>query len=45
MEICKAMVCGRTVSIKNMLEAGKIIKLTDMEFMQHKKVIIKVKIN
>lgn len=33
---------GGTTNMKSMLVVGRIIRLTDMEFIQHKKVIIKV---
>jgi hypothetical protein len=39
---CKEMVFGEIISIKNMWEVGRIIKLMDMEFIQLRKVIIKV---
>ena len=42
MELCKVMVFGEIANMKNMWEAGKTIKLMAMEFIRHKKVIIKV---
>jgi hypothetical protein len=43
MVLCKEMVYGEIIGIRNMWEVGKITKLMVMEFTQPRKVIIKVK--